>query len=564
MRYKSLLFIIGLLIFTACEYQQEQIHDRAKSVAPVLTIEGVSHFVFTEDLPDFYPIVLTWSRANFGKGVPAEYVLQVSNDETFAGSSQSVYIGKDIYLKALSATDLQKWAIETYGVYNNEMERKDPATLYFRVVSQGPPVNDNAGSSGKDDGMLYSNIESITSQWEEKPKWEPVDLTIRFKAIAGDWGEYAVYAWGEAEVYGGWPGKKLEAVDGWYSFVVPINRPINLIINNNGHGKQFDFLKDPTESLCYEFEIDADNKCKWTAVDCPALEPAELTICFKTVSGDWGEYAVYAWGEAEVYGGWPGKKLEDVDGWYSFVVPKNRPINLIINNNGNGKQFDFLKDPTESLCYEFEIDAKNNCTWTVVDCPTKEPALFMIGEEFGGWNWSSDGVVKMTPVNGFEGHFWAVRYITAGKGFKWCKVREWNGDFYSLGEDIGYTTSGGNAFVAENGMYMIYVDMVNKKIALEPARVYGIGNCFGSWDTAMYPFAVIDKTLGRTTVGAGELRIYAASNIAPVGNDWWRMEFVIFDGKIAYRGNGGDQTRVPVDAGKLVVLDFNAGVGEIK
>jgi hypothetical protein len=90
-----------------------------------------------------------------------------------------------------------------------------------------------------------------------------------------------------------------------------------------------------------------------------------------------------------------------------------------------------------------------------------------------------------------------------------------------------------------------------------------MGDCFGSWNASYHPFEVTGQTMTRTTTGSGELRIYAMSDISPVGGDWWRMEFVILDGKIAYRGNGGDQTRVPVTAGKTVVLDFNAGIGQI-
>ena len=191
-------------------------------------------------------------------------------------------------------------------------------------------------------------------------------------------------------------------------------------------------------------------------------------------------------------------------------------------------------------------------------------SLYMIGSEFGGWDWSSDGVVAMTPVHGHDGHFWAVRYISAGEGFKWCTQRAWSGDFYSLGENIGYTTSDGNAFVAESGLYMIYADMVGGKISVEPAKVYGMGDCFGGWNTATYPFAVEARTMTCSTTGSGELRMYATSGISPVGNDWWRMEFVILDGKIAYRGGGDDQERVNVSAGKKVTLDFNAGIGTIE
>ena len=100
---------------------------------------------------------------------------------------------------------------------------------------------------------------------------------------------------------------------------------------------------------------------------------------------------------------------------------------------------------------------------------------------------------------------------------------------------------GGNCFVAETGVYMIYVDVENKKVCVEPAKVYGIGNCFGGWDEAMEGalFTAADGKLSITVPNADELRLYAASSIATTA--WWTREFIILDGKIAYRGNGGDQ-----------------------
>jgi hypothetical protein len=56
--------------------------------------------------------------------------------------------------------------------------------------------------------------------------------------------------------------------------------------------------------------------------------------------------------------------------------------------------------------------------------------------------------------------------------------------------------------------------------------------------------------------------MFAGSSIA--NTDWWTGEFVILDGKIAYRGTGEDQQRVNCTAGQTVTLDFNAGTGEIK
>ncbi len=196
--------------------------------------------------------------------------------------------------------------------------------------------------------------------------------------------------------------------------------------------------------------------------------------------------------------------------------------------------------------------------------PAYPETMYMIGEEFGGWDWSSEGIAVMTPVWGFEGHFWTVRYISSGKGFKWCAKREWSGDFFKLDEEIGYTDKDGNAFVATSGMYMVYMDMVKGKIAVEPAQVYGMGDCFGGWNTGAYPFTVDGKVMKITTTGSGELRMYAKSTIAPNGDDWWKMEFIFLNGKIEYRGNGDDQSRVKVDAGKTVTLDFNAGTGIVQ
>lgn len=190
--------------------------------------------------------------------------------------------------------------------------------------------------------------------------------------------------------------------------------------------------------------------------------------------------------------------------------------------------------------------------------------MYMIGEEFGNWNWSAEGVVDLVPVNGKTGHFWTIRNINAEKGFKFCAVKDWNGDFTGLGTDTGYTVKDGNCYVDSAGVYMIYIDTENKKLAIEPAKVYGIGNCFGGWTEGMEAALFTQhegKLVGKTTA-AGEIRLYAASSIAVT--DWWTREFVFFDGKIAYRGNGGDQDRVSVDAGKTVVLDFNAGTAVLQ
>ncbi len=167
---RFLFFTTCLLVITSCTYQQEQLHDRVTSVAPVLTIEGLTNFVITEDLPDYFYSILTWTSAHFGKGIPAEYILQVSNDETFEGESQSFPLGTDINQRALSATELYDWAVEKYGKYNAEKYRKEPATLYFRIVAFRLIYEPDFNTSHREPQQIYSNVASITSQWDEKLK----------------------------------------------------------------------------------------------------------------------------------------------------------------------------------------------------------------------------------------------------------------------------------------------------------------------------------------------------------------------------------------------------------
>ena len=202
--------------------------------------------------------------------------------------------------------------------------------------------------------------------------------------------------------------------------------------------------------------------------------------------------------------------------------------------------------------------------------------LYMIGAEFGGWDWNSDGVVEMVPVvyqpdwgdgcNKSEAQFWTVRYFTAGEGFKFCSQRAWNGDFWGLDTNEGFVESGGNCTVTESGFYLVHVDLKRSIVHVEPARVYGMGNCFGGWNTAMEDalFKADGKKLKATVQTGGELRMYVESAIA--NSDWWTREFIILDGKIDYRGDDegqGDQARVNVLQNQVVVLDFNAGTGEI-
>ena len=198
-------------------------------------------------------------------------------------------------------------------------------------------------------------------------------------------------------------------------------------------------------------------------------------------------------------------------------------------------------------------------------------SLYMIGQDFGGWDWGSAGVVELVPVLhnpdwGAEapGQFWTIRYFKADSGFKFNSAKDWDGgQFGKLETNDGFTNDNdGNLHVPEDGVYMVHVDLKRGMLHVEKARVSGKGDCFGGWDADPVAFTEKDGKLTAKTSGKGEIRMYAESSIAT--SEWWTREFVFFDGKIAYRGNAGDQDRVTVEAGKTVTLDFNAGTATVE
>jgi len=228
----------------------------------------------------------------------------------------------------------------------------------------------------------------------------------------------------------------------------------------------------------------------------------------------------------------------------------------------NGDNIKLAQDAKFSVVYDPEAETVTLNGEYTGEAPALPETMYIIGEAVGGWDWAGDYIVDMVPVNGKAGQFWAIRYLEAGKPFKFCAVKEWSGDFTGLGEDTGYTVADNNCSVEESGVYMIYVDTDNKKLCVEPAKVFGKGDCFGGWEADPVAFTIEgDKVVGKTTT-EGDIRLYADSSIAT--SDWWTREFVFFDGKIAYRGNGGDQERVKVEAGKTVTLDFNAGTATVE
>ena len=355
---------------------------------------------------------------------------------------------------------------------------------------------------------------------------------------------------------------------------VPVSGLYHIILDLNVNGD----LKDKLIMVApVEWGVrGAMNGWGYTAMTAPAFNKESMTFVleealvkeagqFKFAHSNGWKFQLDQAGLVKAENNFGSDAAED-GGDYTTLLPggKNLPIargywkiELKWDLNGGALEKSFTYTPTKTADY----------------VPAYEH-LYMIGADFGNWNWESDGIVELTAVNQNdggkgEGQFWAVRYFTAANGFKFSTEKDWGVAFNIRGDlseaSVAYTLDGdGNIHVPADGFYMIHIDLANNKMAIEEAQVYGIGVAFGAWDKEMdaAKFVANGSVMEVTTSADGDLRIYATSSI--VDTDWWTREFNIFEGKIVYRGVGGDQAAVPVTAGKKITLDFNAGTGSIQ
>lgn len=184
-------------------------------------------------------------------------------------------------------------------------------------------------------------------------------------------------------------------------------------------------------------------------------------------------------------------------------------------------------------------------------------AMYMIGQ-FCGWDW--DFAFEMAKVNGSTAKFWTIAYLKAGEGFKFCDTKAWGGDFCTLDTNNGFSVSEGNCLVEADGVYAVAVDWENKTVNVEPAQIKGIGDAFLGWDEPVV--FTIEGSTAYAVTQTGNLRMFC--DVTYYATDWWRMEFNIYDGKIVFRGDGGDQPSVPVTDGQKVRLDLTNLTGTIE
>lgn len=236
--------------------------------------------------------------------------------------------------------------------------------------------------------------------------------------------------------------------------------------------------------------------------------------------------------------------------------------------------------------------------------PVTAPETLYITGSFCGWDWGN--AVQMVEVNGTRDaqnstvKLWHMVWLDAS-GIKFNTTPEWNGSetgfagitvdaASELGSQI-QDSGDGNIATSTPGWYLMVVTAtvngrnIDYTVTFNEPKVYlmGIGlSALGVasssyWDeaTAMGVSAFTVPTAADGEFVSPELPLLPGNDdggcvrvwVKVPGYDWWKSELIVgldADGKISYRGNGGDQDRVGSSAGQRVHLNFSNDTGSIK
>ncbi len=205
--------------------------------------------------------------------------------------------------------------------------------------------------------------------------------------------------------------------------------------------------------------------------------------------------------------------------------------------------------------------------------------IYMVGA-MNGWNWDNSYEMVVTYAN--DGTFWRMVYFSANDGFKVNTAKAWDGNEKGYAAFEGKITDNassgitksddGNLVIAKAGWYLVTVKATPSgrkydwSMTIDKPVVWLIGGCAGDqWNLEdAWQFTVPTAADGEFVSPAFSADAEVRACVKIEGEDWWHSEFIIFSGKIAYRGKGGDQDRVNGKAGQKLYLNFTAGTGSIK
>lgn len=210
------------------------------------------------------------------------------------------------------------------------------------------------------------------------------------------------------------------------------------------------------------------------------------------------------------------------------------------------------------------LDVANNTadfggTTPEVLIPEGVKQLYMIGDSFGEWDWTSSKVVSME--NGYAGdsRWFYISYMRAGETLSFSTDKAFGkGNYAQLKKVTDYKVENDKAVVEKEGIYMVYVGLDTREIAIQPLTLSG--DCGG----ASVNFTINDdgQSMSATIAKGGRMRIYpqipAVKGIKTFGS--WKREVYVDPetGDFLYRKNGdGEPNKDYVwKAGTKITINF--------
>ncbi len=328
--------------------------DGVKDYFLVVTADGVSSLdapVVEESIPEHEGEV--WVSIIDQTGWDAIALYQWGTENNLGGDWPGAQVSGTFDYKG------QTWKYFAYGV--DEVVGKGQ-NLIFNNNGGGTQLGDYALTfeEGVSDYLLVVTADGVAAYEEggssepDQPD-QPVDpkkasVTIYVDNQAG-YESLAMYMYGDKELCGGWPGltpSGTEEIAGttYHVFVVEdaMDRAENIILNNNGGGSQLADFAVTFAKETYYFIATEEGLAE---IEDPHPAGTASTIYVADNSG-WDGLALYAWSDAEAFGGWPGAtpsgsvSLSGVK-YKTFAVSaelSGKNENLIFNNAGAGSQFD--------------------------------------------------------------------------------------------------------------------------------------------------------------------------------------------------------------------------------
>lgn len=224
--------------------------------------------------------------------------------------------------------------------------------------------------------------------------------TVKF-TNPDNWTKVYAYTF-PVETEGAWPGSEMTKEGDVWTLTGSSEEVPGKIIFNNNSGSQ-------TNNLNFVAEATYDMNGPVGA------EMHTYTVYFDNSTANWAEVYAYTF-QPEVFGGWPGKKLEkNADGLYvaSYEATSEQSFGGLIFNNGNGTQTDGLT---------WETGATYNENGKVGDEPVvkKFGLVGTIADQ--GWNIGAPIEMEETEENVFS---YGLESVAEGALFKIATIAEY-------------------------------------------------------------------------------------------------------------------------------------------